>query len=241
MTKESWGRLARRLESMCRKALYDFKLLEGAPRVAVALSGGKDSLTLLTLLHHISGKGFPEMDLHAIHVDGDLSCGAGISKSFLEGFCAKLGVPLITVWQEQKREGLECYSCSRERRRLLFEAAKEREIHTIAFGHHRDDSVQTLLLNLLHKGEFAGNLAKVPMKAYGVTIIRPLIYIGEAEIINFAKQQEFYRITCQCPVGQNSKRRQTEELIQELEEVFPHARTNLASAILKYGSNKALI
>jgi tRNA 2-thiocytidine biosynthesis protein TtcA len=72
----------------------------------------------------------------------------------------------------------------------------------VAFGHHRDDNIETLLLNLLHKAEFAGNLPKVPMHDFGVTIIRPLIYASEQEIREFAKMYNFARISCQCPVGQ---------------------------------------
>jgi tRNA(Ile)-lysidine synthase TilS/MesJ len=110
----------------------------------------------------------------------------------------------------------------------------------VAFGHHRDDSAQTLLLNLLHKAEFAANLPKVPMHDYGVTIVRPLIYVAEAALREFAKQYGFARITCQCPVGQHSKRRVVEEWIQSIEPHFPHVRSNLAKAALLYGSDKAL-
>ena len=134
---------------------------------------------------------------------------------------------------------MQCYSCSRERRRLIFNAAKEVGATTIAFGHHRDDHVQTLLMNLLHKAEFAGNLPKIFMKDYGVTLIRPLIYITEQEIRTFAKQQGFARVMCRCPVGQNSMRRQTERLVQEIEHLFPNARENIAKAGLIYGSQKA--
>jgi tRNA(Ile)-lysidine synthase TilS/MesJ len=122
---------------------------------------------------------------------------------------------------------------------LIFEAAKNVGATTIAFGHHRDDSAQTLLLNLLHKAEFAANLPKIHMKNYGVTIIRPLIYIGEESLREFAKQYGFARITCQCPVGQNSKRKVVDQLIRQIEEHFPHARTNLARAGILYGSDKA--
>jgi tRNA 2-thiocytidine biosynthesis protein TtcA len=235
-----WTGLGKRLESMCRKALYDFQLLEGAERVAIALSGGKDSLGLLFLLKAISGKGFPDLELHAIHVGGEFSCGSGVSESFLRGICRELGVNFIVRESTQKRETLECYSCSRERRKLIFEAAKEVGATTIAFGHHRDDSVQTLLMNVLHKGEFAANLPKVPMQDYGVTIIRPLIYIPEQDLREFAKMYGFARIVCQCPVGQDSMRREAEKLLARMEEAFPHARENLARVGMKLGSKKAL-
>jgi tRNA 2-thiocytidine biosynthesis protein TtcA len=240
IAKPPWTQLGRKLESMCRKALYEFDLLDDQERLAIALSGGKDSLTLLFLLKAILGKGFPQKQLIAIHVDGAFSCGASLGQAFLPAICRELNVEFVSVKSTQEERKLECYSCSRERRRLIFEAAKQAGAKTIAFGHHRDDHVQTLLMNLLHKGEFAGNLPKVPMVHYGVTIIRPLIFISEEEIISFAKLYGFARITCQCPIGQNSLRKKTHKLVQELEQIYPNARANLASASLLYGSNKAL-
>ncbi len=240
IAKPPWTKLGHRLESMCRKALFDFKLLEGTSPIAIALSGGKDSLTLLFLLKAILGRGFPNLEIHAIHIGGEFSCGAGIHEGFLKGICQELEVNFIVRRSSQTREKLECYSCSRERRRLIFEAAKEVGAHTIAFGHHRDDSIQTLLMNLLHKAEFAANLPKVPMIDYDITIIRPLLYIAESEIREFARLHGFARITCQCPVGQHSLRRKTEQLLLYIEETFPHVRENLARAGLLYGSDKAL-
>lgn len=241
LAKPPWTALGKELESCVRKAIFDFDLLDkGVERVAIALSGGKDSLGLLFLLHGLRGRGFPSFEIHAIHVDGEFTCGAGIGSSFLRTICRELGVNLIQRPSTQKREGLECYRCSRERRKLIFEAAKEVGATTVAFGHHRDDSAQTLLLNLLHKAEFAANLAKVPMHDYGVTIIRPLIYVAEESLRDFSKQYGFARITCQCPVGQNSKRKVVDQLIRQMEEHFPHARSNLAKAGLLHGSDKAI-
>ncbi len=234
------SRLRKKIESACRKALFDFQLLDDAEGLSVALSGGKDSITLLLMLKAILGRGFPNLPLHAIHVTGEFSCGASVQESFLRGVCNKLEVPLIIRESTQKRETLACYRCSRERRRLIFDAAKEVGAPVIAFGHHEDDSIQTLLLNLLHKGEFAANLPKVPMYDYGVTIIRPLIYVSEKAIYEFARQEGYARITCQCPVGQTSKRMEVKKLLEEIKVSFPNVQTNLAQAALKYGSNKAI-
>ncbi len=236
-----WTGLGKKLESMTRKALYDFSMVpdNGSP-IAIALSGGKDSLTMLFLLHAIRGRGFPHFDIIAIHVGGAFSCGAGVGSHYLESVCQSLNVPLIQRQSTKTLETLECYSCSRERRALLFAAAKEHGATTIAFGHHRDDNAETLLMNLLHKGEFSGLMPRIPMHAYGVTIIRPLIYVAESDISCFADQYRFRRITCRCPVGQTSMRRKTDELIDSLEEAYPHARENLARASLLYGSKKAL-
>ena len=242
IAKPPWNALGKELESRLRKALFDFSLLEkNVERVAIALSGGKDSLALLYLLHAIRGRGFPMFEIHAVHVGGEFSCGSGVDGGFLGMICEEMGVNLIRRESTQKREGLECYRCSRERRKLIFEAAREVGAETVAFGHHRDDSAQTLLLNLLHKGEFAANLPKVRMHDYGVTIVRPLIYIGEEDLRTFAKQYGFARISCQCPVGQNSKRKVVDDILKEMEAHFPNARTNLARAGLLYGSDKALV
>lgn len=238
VARPPWTGLGRKIESMCRKALFEYELLDGGRHLAIALSGGKDSLTLLYMLHAISGHGIEPFKITAIHVDGAFSCGAGLDKYFLDSICRELGVDLIRRTVDQKRE-LECYTCSRKRRSLIFEAAKQVGATSIAFGHHRDDSIQTLLMNLFHKGEFAANLPKVPMHDYGITIIRPLIYVSEQEIISFAKLYGFQRITCQCPVGTNSMRKQTEQLISHIERTYPNVRTNLARSAKLFGSKKA--
>lgn len=234
-----WSALGRRLESAVRKALHEFQMLENVTKLAVALSGGKDSLALLFLLKAISGRGFPAFDLAAIHVAGEFSCGAGVNQTYLQGLCDKLEIPLVVRESTQKLETLECYRCSRERRKLIFDAAQSLGISTIAFGHHADDSAQTLMMNLLHKGEFEANMPKITMHNYGVTIIRPLIFLTEQDIRTFAQQQGFIRITCGCPVGENAMRKQVDALLTEMEKLFPNARGNIANAGLRYSSGKA--
>ncbi len=236
-----WTKLGSKIESMCRKAFFEFDLLEGDHKIMIALSGGKDSLTMLYMLKAMSGRGLPPLEIRAVHVGGEFSCGASLGENFLRPICDALEVPLVIQYSTRTRENLECYSCSRERRKMIFDAAKEAGFKIVAFGHHRDDNIETLLLNLLHKAEFAGNLPKVPMHDYGVTIIRPLIYVSEQEIKEFAKMYDFARISCQCPVGQLSNRRKIKDLITHMEQTFPNIRTNLAQASLEFGSKKALI
>jgi tRNA 2-thiocytidine biosynthesis protein TtcA len=241
IAKPPWTALGKELESRVRKATFDFNFFEKeVKKVAIALSGGKDSLGLLFLLHAIKGRGVPPFELVAVHVGGEFSCGAGVGEDFLRSVCEELGVEFIVRASTQKLETLECYSCARERRSLIFAAAKEAGAHVVAFGHHRDDSAQTLLLNLFQKAEFAANLPKIYMHNYDVTIIRPLIYVTEEEMREFAKQYGFARISCQCPVGQRSKRKTVDTLLKEIETHFPHVRSNLALAGLLYGSDKAL-
>lgn len=239
LAQPPWTGLGKRLESMIRKAIFDFKMLDQVEKVGIALSGGKDSLALLFFLKAIAGRGFPDWKIHAFHVNGEFSCGAGMTLGYLQGVCDALEVPLTVRESTQTLEKLECYSCSRERRKLLFDACKEVGIDTLAFGHHRDDNAQTILMNLLHKGEFAGNLPKLRMQEYGVTIIRPLIYVAESDIRTFAEQHGFIRLMCRCPVGQKSMRKKVETLLTELEAQYPNVRENIANAGLLYGSDKA--
>lgn len=234
-----WSQTGKKIESGVRKASYDYNLLQD-DTIAVALSGGKDSLTLLLMLAALKGRGFPDFKLHAIHVNGVFTCGAGVDVPYLQKFCDNLNVPLHIRTSTQKLETLECYGCSRERRHLLFDVAKEVGAGSVAFGHHRDDNAQTVLMNLMQKGEFEGMLPRVPMHNYGITIIRPLIYSTEHEIIQFAEQEGFRRIMCRCPVGQNSMRTKAEGLLKEMDALNPDARHNIARAGLLYGSTRAV-
>jgi tRNA 2-thiocytidine biosynthesis protein TtcA len=239
VAKPPWSDLGKKLESSVRKAVYDFGMLEGVQKLAIALSGGKDSLSLLFLMKALVGRGFPDLEIHAVHVHGAFSCGAGVDVEYLKAICKELNVNFMAREADQKLETLECYSCSRQRRKLLFEAAKSVGATTIAFGHHRDDNAQTILMNMLHKAEFCGHLPKLHMEDYGVTIIRPLTYIAEADIRTFSKMYGFARVMCRCPVGQNSMRRRVDDLLTEIETLYPHARANIAKAGLNYGSDKA--
>ncbi len=234
------SKLNKKLESTIRKACYDFSLITTNQTIGLALSGGKDSLTLLHLLYQISGRGFPPFKIHAFYVSGQYSCGPSITEKFLKAHCDKLKIELSILKQKDNTLPSNCYSCSRVRRTLLFNAAKEQGIDTIAFGHHKDDSNETLLMNLLHKGEFASMLPKIKMKKYNTTIIRPMIYIHEKEIISFAEENEFLRFTCQCPIGQTSDRNNMKKIITQLESNYSNVRNNLARASMLYGSDKAL-
>ena len=238
LPRPPWTALGRTIESTIRKALHDFNMLEDISKLGIALSGGKDSLTLLFMLKAILGYGTPHIELIGLHAGGDVSCGASVGSPFLIDFCQQLDIPLI-MGQAQPIKELECYSCSRKRRKLLFDMAKEQGCSTIAFGHHRDDNAQTTLMNLLHKGEFAGLLPKIPLYDYGVTVIRPLIYVEERSIATFAQQHGFNRVACRCPAGKKSTRYRTDGLLDTLSSVFPNARGNVASASLIYGSQKA--
>lgn len=239
LPKHPFSKLGKKIESQMRKALYEYEMIPSNGRIGIALSGGKDSLTLLFMLKELSGKGFPDLQIEAFHVGGAFSCGASLEENFLKEVCSALQIPLHIEIAEQTLDKLECYRCSRERRKKIFLKAKSVGIDHVAFGHHRDDSIETLMMNLLHKAEFAANLPKIYLESFDLTILRPLIYVTEQQIISFAKHHGFRRIVCQCPVGQNSKRKETKEMLNQIEQYFPCAKGNLAKAAKMYGSNKA--
>ncbi|BEU44198.1 tRNA 2-thiocytidine biosynthesis protein TtcA [Chlamydia psittaci] len=232
-----WTKSGKRIESLVRKALYTYSMLENHAKIVIALSGGKDSLSLLLMLKAISGRGFPKLDLYAVNIGGKYSCGSEVSKQYLANICDKIHVPYSSITSPYDPEVPECYSCSQVRRRLLFQAAKDVGATAVAFGHHRDDVVQTALMNLLHKAEFSGMLPVLDMVHFGITILRPLILTPESWIRKFAKESGFSRVTCRCPVV--SLRTKTEEALKLLEDVFPQARHNIALAIEQHGLSKA--
>lgn len=235
-----FNKIGRLIESKVRKALLEFSLVKNTNKIAVALSGGKDSLTLLYILKAIMGRGIDNIELFAIHIDGEFSCGPSCERKFLKDICDDLKIKIFFENLKNNFTDLDCYKCARERRKLIFDIAKKNDIYTIAFGHHRDDNIQTLLLNLFHKAEFEGMMPLVKFKKFGVTLIRPLIFVEEDEIIQFAKYYGILRTYCKCPIGQTSKRKNVKTIINEIEKEFPNIKTNLSQASFEYGSKKAM-
>ena len=232
--------VGKKIESMVRKALFDFSMLIDTKKLAVALSGGKDSLCMLFMLKAVLGRGFDDIELSAIHIDGDFSCGASFEKKFLQSLADDLGIKIYFKEQKNNLKNFNCYTCSRKRRRLIFDIAKENGIQTVAFGHHRDDNIQTLFLNLFHKGDFEGMLPKIKFHKFDITLIRPLIYVTEKEIVQFANNYKILKTFCKCPNGQSTKRNEVKKIIKEIENGFPNIETNLSKAAFLYGSKKAL-
>lgn len=235
-----FNRIGKKIESKTRKALFDFSMLENIKSLAVALSGGKDSLCMLFMLKAILGKGFDKIELAAIHIDGDFSCGASYERKFLKSICDDLNIKIYFKNLKINLDDIDCYACARKRRKIIFEIAKKHNINTVAFGHHRDDNIQTLILNLFHKAEFEGILPKIKFKKFDITIIRPLIYAHEDEIIKFAKHYDILKTFCKCPIGQNSKRKEVKKIINEIEGSFPNIKSNLSKASFVYSFKKAL-
>ncbi len=233
---EEIRRLAYWLLKDVNRAVNDFEMIGGGDRIAVAVSGGKDSLCLLRLLDW-RRKSVPEdYELVAIHVSGD-SRGPRISPhqpllAWLEGNDYEYAVEPIYL-PEGEQLPMDCHRCTWNRRRTIFEAAHRLDCNVVALGHHGDDLAETTLINLLYHGKVE-TMAPVADYFDGTfQLIRPMCYLAEKDIKRFAALGDFPAPTPTCPQHDQSKRALMAELLQKAIGNCQDARINLLRAGLR--------
>jgi len=231
-----------KLTKKFHKACADYGLIEDGDHILIGLSGGKDSLLLTELLGRRAKIYKPRFRVTALHVqvkERDYMT----DLSYLKSFCSEAGVPLIvrdvsippTPPEKEGKPAREinnpCFLCSWYRRKELFNVAQEIGCNKIAFGHHRDDLIQTLLMNLIYQGTFATMPPILQMDKMPLRIIRPLCLIDEADIIRYAAMREYEKQTKLCPFEHISAREKVKSLVEDIKALNPEAIDSIYGAL----------
>lgn len=195
-------------------------MISDGDKIAVGISGGMDSLTLMWALRERLKRVPVNYELFAIHIDPGFEGGFG---SDLFAYCKQQGYELIVehtdhgivAHSDQNREN-PCFLCSRLRRKRLFELADEQGCNKLAFGHNKDDIIETLFLNMCYAGEISTMIPKQELFNGRFTVIRPLSFVDEAAIRAFAAEEKFPDFVNPCPSSANSKRSDVKQMLNRL-------------------------
>ena len=219
------------------RAIADFDLVADGDRLMVAMSGGKDSYTLLTMLELLRRRAPVRFELVAVHLDqGHPGYDGTPLRRFLEQNAREhhiLSEDTYSIVTDKIPEGKTyCSLCSRLRRGILYRAADELGCNKIALGHHRDDALETLLLNLFFGGKLAAMPARLVSDDGAHVVIRPLIYCAEETIARFAAAQAYPILPCNlCGSQSEAQRKQMKALLTRMEAEHPHLRSTMLAAL----------
>lgn len=224
-----------KLLSYVRRAIDDYQMIAEGDKIAVGVSGGKDSLCLLVALRHLQRFYPKSFTLEAITVSLGLP---GASYDDIQKFCDEIGVPYSVVHTdigqiifEERKEKNPCSLCANLRRGVINSIAIREGCNKIALGHNQDDVLETFLLNLLYTGNIGTFSPKSYMDRSKITLIRPLIYTPEKEIRRFVRKNAINVMPKVCPMDGTSKREDMKNLIYSLSKNIPMIRANLFGAI----------
>lgn len=231
-----------RVLSTMRKAIEKYKLIENGDKIAVGISGGKDSLVLLKALSQFKRFGLYDFEIVGVTVDiysGDEDY------SYLKQFCNDIGVEYVVeqtdiskVVFEERKEKNPCSLCAKMRRGALNSVANRLGCNKIALGHHLQDVIETFFLSLLYEGRLSTMKPKSYMSNSKITLIRPLFLTHEKTIQNASR--DFPVKKSKCPADKNSKRQDIEKLIDDLNQLIPDSKKRIENAIIDIDSYNLL-
>ena len=227
-------KLEKKISSRFQKAIYEYGLIEDGDRILIGLSGGKDSLCLLDQLSKRQRIDKPSFRVEALHIRMD-NIKYESDTSFLERFCTERGVPLHVVTtgfdaSTDKRKS-PCFLCSWNRRKKLFETAQALGCNKIALGHHRDDIIHTMMMNLFFQGTFSTMPVKLKMKKMPITIIRPLCLEEEDDLRTYAERHNYAKQIKLCPYETCSQRTTMKHVFDLIEQQNKEARFSVWNAL----------
>lgn len=224
------------LLSCTRKAIDDYHMIEDGDKIAVGISGGKDSLALLYALKELQRFYPNHYELIAISVD--LGFG-NIDFDKIRQFSESLGVPLYVaktdiaqIVFDERKEKSPCSLCAKMRKGALNTLAKEKGCNKTAFGHHKDDIVETMMMSLIFEGRFNTFSPVTYLDRMDLTLIRPFMYMEEADIIGFVNKYELEVFKNPCPVDGITKRQYAKELLAQINREHPGTKERMFTAIM---------
>lgn len=225
----------KRILSYTRRAIDDYGMIEAGDKIAVGVSAGKDSLTLLCAMAQLR-RFYPiPFELIAITVDMGFE---GADFSGIRAFCEELGVPYHVVPTEishiifdVRKEKNPCSLCAKMRRGALHNAAKELGCTSVALGHHFDDAVETFMLNLFFEGRLGCFSPVTYLSRVGIKLIRPMLYMPEKDIRYFASKVELPVVKSPCPADGNTQREEMKQLLRELDRKHDGLRYRIFGAM----------
>ena len=223
-----------KLMGLVRRCVDDYDMIKAGDKIAVGVSGGKDSVVLLRLLAGLREYFDKPFELAAITID----MGLGMDYSEIGRLCEELNVPYHIVKTEiapiifdHRKEKNPCSMCAKMRRGALNQAILDLGYHKLALGHHYDDAVETFMMSLIYEGRISCFQPVTDLDRTGIIQIRPMLYIHEKTVDNFAKRMELPIIENRCPVDKTTKREEIKQLIFELSKTYPDLKERIFGAM----------
>lgn len=218
-----------------RRADEDFNMIQKSETIAVGVSGGKDSMALLHGLHLYRNFCRVPFDIVAVTVDLGFD---GFDTSPIEAYCKTIGVKYTCIKTaisgivfDHRKEKNPCALCSKMRKGALFGEIKARGITTCAFAHHRDDCLETLLLSMLYEGRMHTFKPKTYLDRKGITLIRPLVYLPESDIVTAVRRHHLPTVHNPCPASGRTKREEIKKLLAQICASNPDAKERMLTAL----------